>query len=267
MVSIIIPCYNQGSFLPDAIDSLSECRKELFEVIIVNDGSTDRTTLEILAKYESEGYHVVHQDNMGLAHARNSGIEIAKGEYILPLDCDNKVHPEYIYRSSEILDHNENVGVVYSDRDLFGTKSGYDVVGPFNLQRMMLNNYIDACAVFRKSIWKSVGGYDASIKLGVEDWELWLKMAFSGVEFFYIPKALYQYRIREDSLIRTMTREYKMNVKSHLEKKYPDKLGFTIIEDLIASRFRRKPFVFVMKLILRNWFPSVYQRVRYRHVI
>jgi len=94
LISIITACYNQGNFLKEAFASIElEKHKNVFEHIVINDGSTDPETIEILREFENRGVKVIHQQNKGLGAARNAGIKISKGKYILPLDCDNKIEP------------------------------------------------------------------------------------------------------------------------------------------------------------------------------
>src|SRR5665647_1774007 len=195
-ISIIIPCYNHGPYIREAIQSVEECRnKDLYEIIILNDGSTDNYTIRVLQELAGEGYHVINQTNQGLGASRNNAIKKARGEYILPLDSDNKIRPEYIYQSIRILDEQPDISMVYGDSEYFGEKTGINNVGEFNLQKIMLENYIDACAVYRKSVWETLGGYDEKMPImGYEDWDLWLNMALHQFQFYYIPEVLYDYR-------------------------------------------------------------------------
>jgi glycosyltransferase involved in cell wall biosynthesis len=102
-VSIIIPCYNHGKYIMDAISSVEKIEdKNLYELIIINDGSTDEYTNTLLKELSDKGYYVIFQENKGLATSRNNAIAISKGEYILPLDADNKIRPEYIYKGINI---------------------------------------------------------------------------------------------------------------------------------------------------------------------
>ena len=96
-ISIIIPCYNMGSFVDEAIQSVQQYPDdEVYEIIVVNDGSNDSITINKLKEIEDSGIRVIHQKNKGLGNARNMGVEAAQGIYILPLDADNKILPEYI---------------------------------------------------------------------------------------------------------------------------------------------------------------------------
>lgn len=202
-VSVVIPCYNQGEFILDAISSVQSCSELVWEAIVVNDGSTDPMTQKVLTYLKDSGYQVVEQSNQGLAQARNKGIELAKGRYILPLDADNKIRGDYITKAIDILDRYPDVGVVYGDAELFGDKTGVRSVPDFDLNRILRGNYIDACAVFRKVVWQECGGYDPKIpkKLGYEDWDLWLSAAETGWKFYHIPEVLFDYRVRSDSMV------------------------------------------------------------------
>lgn len=202
-VSVVIPCYNQGEFILEAISSVESCQESIYEIIIVNDGSTEPLTKKVLQYLKDNGYLVIDQSNQGLAKARNKGISKARGRYILPLDSDNKIRPEYITKSIEILDKYPEVGVVYGDVQLFDQRKDILPVPDFDINKLAMGNYIDACAVLRKELWIDCGGYDDKIpdKLGYEDWDLWLGAAAKGWQFHHIPEVMFDYRVREDSMV------------------------------------------------------------------
>ncbi len=162
MVSIIIPCYNQGEYLLQAVENLEPRENKLYEVIIVDDGSYEEETLKAFSLLEERGYKIIHQENLGLAKARNIGIENASRDYILPLDADNIISLSYLERATGILENDPEVGVVYSDLYRFGKINDELRLPDFSPERFLAVNFIDACAVFRKSIWKRAGGYDTS---------------------------------------------------------------------------------------------------------
>ncbi|MBW4680143.1 MAG: glycosyltransferase [Microcoleus vaginatus WJT46-NPBG5] len=200
----MIPCYNQGEFILEAVSELQNYKNhESVEIIIVNDGSTEPLTQKVLNYLKENGYQVIDQINQGLAQARNTGISKALGRYILPLDADNKVREKYIVKSIEILDNSPEIGVVYGDAEFFGAKTGVWQVPEFDINRLALGNYIDACAVFRKTVWKDCGGYDPKIpdKLGYEDWDFWLGVAEQGWKFYHIPEVMFDYRVRSESMV------------------------------------------------------------------
>ena len=200
-ISIIIPCYNDGIYIIEAIQSAEQYKGNDAEIIIVNDGSTDDYTILVLRELESGGYFVINQDNIGLASARNNAIKVAKGNYILPLDSDNKIKPEYISKSIRILDENPEIGVVYSDLEYFGEEFSVQRISEFDFSKLMIGNYIDACAIYRKQVWIDVKGYDPNLnKLFWEDWEFWIHAYKKGWKFFHIQEVLFYYRKKKDSL-------------------------------------------------------------------
>jgi glycosyltransferase involved in cell wall biosynthesis len=258
LLSIIMPCYNHGQYIEEAIGSVELCAdKHLYELIILNDGSTDACTVQVLEQLSQKGYNVVHQKNQGLGAARNNAIKLAKGKYILPLDSDNRIRPAYIYEGIKVLEASNEVAVVYGDAEFFGEKTGRNQVGEFNLQRIMLGNYIDACAVFRKSVWEELGGYDEKMPvMGVEDWDFWLRTAFKGYRFVYINEVLFDYRVLKNSMLRSIDNDRKMLVSAYLETKHKENLNFSFINDLIVYDFRKNKKL-VFKLMLAVLFPSL----------
>lgn len=203
-LSVIIPCYNMGHFLKDAVESVRAYKGDDIEIIIINDGSTDENTLSLLRNMEGTGISIVHQVNQGLSAARNNGVKLAKGEYFLPLDADNKIRPAYIQKGIEILDKHGDVAVVYGDAMLFGEKKGTWKSMPFDLRRLLQYNYIDACVVARKTAWQQVNGYDINIS-PVADWDFNISIAEFGWKFYYISEILFDYRVVANSMIRTFT--------------------------------------------------------------
>jgi hypothetical protein len=128
---------------------------------------------------------------------------MSRGEYILPLDADNHLRSGYIDHGIPILDANPLVGVVYGDAQYIGARTGRWHVGPFEQDRLLQWNYIDACAMYRRSIWEQNQGYDSSMMpiQGLEDWDFWLGALEHGWEFAYVPEVLFDYRIAEQSMV------------------------------------------------------------------
>lgn len=261
-VSIIIPCYNHGDFLQEALANLS-FDDSFYEVLIINDGSQENHTKAVLRELKQMGFHVIEQENKGLSEARNTGISVAKGEYIMLLDSDNKLEPSFLHLAAKELDLQQEVAVVYSDAMYFGKRNSYWKVGGFNLQRLMIANYIDACAMVRKDVFFELGGYDVNMKGGWEDWELWLRFAFAGKKFLYIPKVGFWYRVNDHSMSGGLGKNtaVRNELKVYLHKKYPHLLGHDYITSFVTERLRKNPFTFVLKLIVVTWFPTVYRNL------
>ena len=201
-LSIIIPCYNQGEYLLEALSSVQACLDQVYEVIIINDGSNDPLTINLFSYLKEQGYTVLDQNNQGLSSARNNGIAKASGRYILPLDADNKIRPDYILKGIEILDQHPEIGVVYGKPEWFGELGrSWEMPERFDPNKLILGNYIDACAVYRRSLWEDCGGYDPHMPVAaLEDWDFWLSAVERGWKFHYIPEVLFDYRVRDNSM-------------------------------------------------------------------
>lgn len=270
LVSIVIPCYNQGHFLQETLSNL-EPNNSLYEVIIINDGSTSNDSSAHFETISKLGYRVVHQENAGLSAARNAGIALGSGKYVLLLDADNKIELAFLAEAVNVLEKNDNVAVVYGDAQYFGTKSGMWEVGNFNLQKLMLSNYIDACAIVRKSVFEELGGYDTNIlmRAGWEDWEMWLRIAFNGKVFHYIPRLSFHYRVADKSMVTKLAGSYETrnNLIDYLHSKFPGKLGHLEVMEYVSRRFKPHPFKFIIKISLFSWFRNSYNSLAKKNKI
>ena len=257
-ISIIIPCYNQGHYLEDALQSVWQYEdKSIYEIIIVNDGSTEALTLNKLKELSDKGCNIINQSNKGLGAARNTGVKAATGEYVLPLDSDNKIRPEYISESIKLLDGDPTLDVVYGNAEYFGEKAGVWESGDFNLQRLMIENYIDACVVYRKSTWEKLGGYDEKMPvMGYEDWDFWLQIAFRNGKFKYVNKVMFDYRYAAKSMIRSVQSDKFSMINEYMEKKHSAYLNRAYLNKLAlykATKSKGLAFNFAMRAI----FPRV----------
>lgn len=219
-VSIIIPCYNLGEYINEAIDSALNQTHQDFEIIVVNDGSTDKKTIQILNSLNEPQVKVIHTTNEGLAKARNIGISDSVGKYILPLDADDKIAPDYLEKAVKILDENKNVGIVYCQASFFGEENSKWDLPEYELSKILIDNLIFCSALYRKDDWDLVGGYKSNMKYGWEDYDFWLSIIELNREVYRIPEYLFFYRKRNDSMASLMSREnfyysYKVLVKNH----------------------------------------------------
>lgn len=203
-LSIVVPCYDHGEFLIEAVASVERSAPESCELLIIDDGSRQQRTLEILETLRQAGHRVVDQKNQGLAAARNRGIEEARGRYIFPLDADNRVRPGFLAQAIAVLDERREIGVVFGDRWQFGLENGRLEVPELDLERLLWRNTLDACAVYRKSLWADVGGYDTELKTW-EDWEFWIHAASREWRFHHLGDVAFDYRVRPGSLASLLT--------------------------------------------------------------
>src|SRR5215470_15436710 len=114
-ISVVIPCFNHGEFLPEAVASVKNIRREDIEMIVVDDGSTDEQTRKEMDTLCAQGIKVIRQENQGLGAARNAGAAASQGEYLFPLDADDRLRAGWIDRGIAILESDPQVGVVYGD--------------------------------------------------------------------------------------------------------------------------------------------------------
>lgn len=198
IVSIIIPCFNYGRFISETIASVEKCDADLYEIIIVNDGSTDARTQEVLENLEKDGYRVIHQENRGVSVARNTGIAAAKGKYILPLDADDEIYPTYLHSAVNLLEKNSQIGVVYGRAEFFGAQQGEWKLPTFDVRTLLIYNYIYISAVYRRKIWSECGGYNTEMDEW-EDWDFWISVAEKGWHFHQLDEMVFRYRIHEAS--------------------------------------------------------------------
>ena len=204
--------------LREALASVEEVRNpNVIEVIIVDDGSSEAETTGILNEVAEAGYRVLSQSNRrGVGSARNAGIRLAKGEFILPLDSDNRLRDVYLNEGVPLLRKYPSIGVIYTDAEYFGEKSGRWDVPEFDLLSLVRMNFIDACALYRKKLWEELGGYDEqAVCMGLEDWDFWLRVAWHGGSFVHLPKIGFNYRVRRDSLI-VKTRPRTAEIINHI---------------------------------------------------
>ena len=185
-VSVVIPCYNHARWLGPAIASAHEQTWPVHEVIVVDDGSTDNSA-EIAVK---SGARLIQQSNLGPSAARNAGIAAATGNYILPLDADDKLHPKFIERA--LQGRSDIVGTFVQN---FGVLNNIWKPTPERpeFRDLLRANCLTVSCLYLKAIWEDIGGYDSKLD-GVEDWEFWLRALSNGYKVRIIPEVLFYYR-------------------------------------------------------------------------
>jgi glycosyltransferase involved in cell wall biosynthesis len=198
-VSIVIPCFNAGDHLVEAVQSALNQTYSDVEVIIVDDGSSDSLTLQLLDNAAWPRTRVIRQPNRGPAAARNRAVQEAAGTYILPLDADDTIEPEYVTKAVAVLDARPEVGVVYCKASRFGAEQGPWNLPDYTLRELVIDNVIFVTALYRKADWQTVGGYNEKLRHGVEDYEFWVKIVHLGREVVQLRECLFNYRIQHKS--------------------------------------------------------------------
>lgn len=201
LVSIVIPCYNDKLFIEQSVSSALKQTYENKEIIIVDDGSDDKTKL-VLSKLISPGVKVITQDNKGQSTARNVGIEEAKGEYILVLDSDDFIDFSFCEKAIKKLMSQKEVMLVSCFARLLyedGRFGSYYPKGGTIAEFRFANEALGCTAMFRKSDWRNCGGYDENMVKGFEDWEFYIRLLKNGGKAEIIEEYLCNYRQRKIS--------------------------------------------------------------------
>ena len=197
-VSVVIPCYNYACYLPEAVSSVLNQTYQDFEIIIVNDGSTDDTkevAEKLIAEHPQRKIRLINQANSGQpAIARNNGIAQAKGEYILPLDADDKLAPQAIESYIRaVRDYPGQPIVVFGWLQEFGVKQNLWKTQPFSPDRLLRRTLLPYCSMFHRSVWELQNGYSENVP-GYEDWDLWVGAVKMGAKFINVPLVTAFYR-------------------------------------------------------------------------
>ncbi len=191
-ISIVSACYNHGKYIHEMLESVFAQSFKSYEVIIVNDGSTD-STREILDSICDERVTVIHIENRGPSFARNAGIARAKGALVYNLDADDRIAPELLEKAYNVFSSDTSIGIVSSEICFFGARHGRFKLEPYSLANMLKDNVIGH-AFFRKKDWELVGGYSEDFIYGLEDYDLYLSLIELGRGFHKIPEELMYYR-------------------------------------------------------------------------
>lgn len=245
-VSVVIPCYNLGEFLLEAVDSVRGQTHSHVELIIVDDGSTDKKTLQVIESLQGDSnILIIRQKNQGLSQTRNSGIKVAKNEYIVCLDADDKLEPEYVERCLNIFtDANldDNLAIVSTWLKEFGLREEEWRPTEFNVPELLITNRLHAASMFKKSVWQEVGGYKKEMIGGYEDWEFWLSIIEKGYRWSVVPQPLFNYRIRENSMLSESDKKHNIlferiyRIHKTLFQKYQKEYALAMNRELKSVR-------------------------------
>lgn len=214
LISIIIPYYNCEKYIAETLASVEAQTYPNIEVILVNDGSSKPSTAYIEALIQDKAYiQYLYQENKGVSSARNTGAKHAKGEFLLFLDADNKIHPDYLQKTAEVLSSNPNCKLVYTKAEFFEAQSGeWELPDYTNFKDLLLGNKIDTLALIRKMDFDRLNGFDEDL-MAYEDWDYWIRLLQDGGEVIRIDEILFSYRKRIDntSITNSLIQNPKQN--------------------------------------------------------
>lgn len=209
LVSVIIPAYNQGYFLAEAIDSVLAQTYTEFEIIIVDDGSTDNTA-QVAQSYADRRVRYVYQENGGLSSARNAGIRCAQGAYISYLDSDDRFLPQKLEILVDFLKHHPEIGFVAGQAvpiDEHGNHIGkiFDTPIPSDPRQLLLGNPLHVGSILVRQQWQKQAGFFDETLRSYEDWDMWLRLARAGCQLHYVSRPVSLYRFHTAQMTRDGT--------------------------------------------------------------
>jgi len=204
--SVVVTAYNVAPYLADTIKSVQKQTVNDWELVIIDDGSTDNSgaIADAFAK-EDQRIRVFHQKNQHVSDARNRGVQRARGRYIIPLDGDDQLFPNSLEVLTDVLDKDRNVHIAAGKIGIMQGDS-YRISGwPVSAdpeQQINGHNQIPYCSMMRKAVWERIGGERRRIRDGTEDADLWARIFSFGYQPKLIDVPTLLYRVRSDSLSR-----------------------------------------------------------------
>lgn len=279
LISVIIPCYNNERVIIEAIESVEKQTYSNVEMIVVDDGSTDQTA-EVVRNYSRGKSNIkfFSKPNGGPASTRNYGFDRSSGQFIVFLDGDDRLHPDFIKEHFEIFRKHIHLSLVYSNAEFFEGKTGPWHIIDYNSDEFLISNAIPIFAMVSAAAFERAGKFDEQLK-GLEDWELWIRILTKNSHVYKIKKPLYYYRkrIEQNSLTDhadfhvDSVQYYHYIYNKHLDAyraRHLDLLHLldshrhnkSIYQDFV--KYRRKYY----SVWYRKWFYYFFRREKYNEI-
>jgi glycosyltransferase involved in cell wall biosynthesis len=239
IVSVIVPCYNYGNYIPEALSSIREQTYTNWECIIVDDGSTDNSRQVIEAFIENDPrFKLISIANSGVSAARNTGVAHSKGSYLFPLDADNKMHPDCLKRCVAEFVKAPGTRLVYTEAELFGAENGRWDLPDFDYKTMLKYNMVDNSSLFLRKDFDRIGGYRTNMVYGLEDWDFFIALLHGCTkgQVVKIKEPLYYYRVN--------TTGRRLTVAANGRQK-------EMLDLMVLNNF----------LIYQEYFPGIFSRI------
>lgn len=232
-VSVILPCFNAGEFIEECVESVVAQDVPDRELIVVDDGSTDRTTVEVLSRLERKfDVLLIRTENRGISEARNTGFSHSSGRFILFLDSDDRIGENFLRATLHALMERSDCGVAFTDIERFGLENGTWRTGPVLFQaEILLDNYLQPYSLVRREVVETVGGFSPDLT-PYEDWDFWIKLHTAGVRFVKVRHVRAFYRKIANGMLAThhWRRPYVinrliLNHKATYERLFTNRIG------------------------------------------
>lgn len=202
-ITVVCPCFNDGLTIVETVDSIREL--EPIEVLIVDDGSTDQLTIDVLAELEQRDHVTLvrHHVNRGVPAGINSGLSHATTAFVFFIGADDLIEPGALAALADALELDEGALVAWGHYEFFGARSGQRTTPPWDPWRLLHNNYWTGVAMVRRERLLALGG--ASERSAYEDWDMWMSVAESRGHGIVIDVPMFRYRIHATSVRRCAT--------------------------------------------------------------
>ena len=263
-LSIVIPVYNTPQkYLEECLKSIEDSKIGFsYELIFVNDGSTDENTLQFLHQIDLKNAKILHKENGGASSARNLGLKNAVGEFILCLDADDILLPS-INGYIQFLKEHSDYSVAYGDWKIFGDMDYQYQPGKFSsFRHIYLEIQPHTTSVFRRSVLEKVQTFNENFKVS-EDWDFWARVSVAGFKFHYMKEPLFLWRRINDGKSlsqKDSSRTIRNQVLETGKKQFNAHQEITLksVNEYVLNSFKEHKLQF-FKLFLILYLPFIYK--------
>jgi glycosyltransferase involved in cell wall biosynthesis len=225
LLSIVVPYYNMGRYVHETIQSIQQSDYKSKEIVIVNDGSSDKSSIEQLNQYrQTQNFKIIDTANKGLGHARNMGAELAQGEFLAFLDADDIVDKTYYSKAIRVLRQYNNVNFAGCWTKYFGSsEKSWPAFTPEPPIILYHNTVNSSSLVYKRTSFLENGHNDTSmIFKGWEDYDSVINLLANGCGGIVLPEFLFYYRVRNDSMIRGISKTKKVLLHQYITDKHKE---------------------------------------------
>lgn len=222
ILSIVVPYFNMGEYIEECIQSITKSLYHSQEIIIVDDGSTDNSSIQKLIEIEEKyAVKVYRKVNEGLSKTRNYGANVATGKYLAFLDADDTVEPSYYPKAIQVLNNYRNIYFIGCWTKYTGSSDGawptFNPEPPYLLLHNMVNS---SALVYKREAFLAAGLNSPEMIYGMEDWDSVISMVKHGYRGVVLPELLFNYRVRKDSMARSFTRNKLFHLQRLISKNH-----------------------------------------------
>jgi glycosyltransferase involved in cell wall biosynthesis len=244
-VSVIVPCFNLESYLPDALNSVLAQTFPDWECIIVDDGSKDNSC-EVAKDYivKDSRFRLFTQENAGVSFARNRGVRESGGEYLLFLDADDILLPDYMAKAVAILDRDQSIKVVSGQAQQFGkgVHTRKMTLPPFSMEQLIAQNCLYVTSFVRREVFDTAGGFCKDFPFGWEDWDFWLSALKEDGDAIVLPEIVFRYRQRKDSRNRDFSTEDIRQMRRRIWERHKELYARYFFDPTLSGEYAKSEY-------------------------